>query len=348
MRLTEYISRRRTELMGCAALLIICLHAGISTGFAPWVWIVRKNGNIGVDFFVLVSGFGCVFSLKKNRDIGAYYGRRMKRLLPSHYAALALCVLAARGFPSALILAANIVPIGIWMGLGQNFWYVQASLLYYILVPLFLSMIENARFPRIAFLGLLGVFSLIVPWITQSSGAILAIMRLPALVVGVGLGVFHHSRRNKRDDWILVALVVLIWAAGFVQMRHRMIFSRAPFAFLTRSQANRLHKALRAPMILALMALALEGIERTPLRFVNAGLRAAGRYSLELYLGHSIVRFVAMQYLGLQNWALLAVMLTASWPVALLIRQGGKWLMALVDRLFIARRDSDRPSGPPA
>ena len=342
MIITNSISRRRTELMGLATLLIICFHAYVRTSFGPWRLVVQKNGNMAVDFFVLLSGFGCAFSLEKNRDIGAYYGRRMRRLLPANYAALALFALAA-GIPSARILAANIIPIGVWVGVSQTYWYVGASVLYYILVPLFMSLMENARWPKIAFLGLVGVFSLIIPWMTRTTGPAIAIMRLPALVIGVALGVFHHQPQKKRDVWILAAMLVAIWAAGYGLMKHRMFFSHAPFDFITRAQANRLHKDLRAPLILVVAALALEGIERTPARFINAALRLAGRYSLELYLGHAIVRYAARHYLGLAGWKLLLVMLVAAWPVALAIRLGGKWLLALADKLPLKRR-ADRPA----
>ena len=82
MRFTDCISRRRTELMGCAILLIICFHSYARLPGGLWRYVVRENGNIGVDFFALMSGFGCVFSLKKSRDIGPYYARRLRRLLP--------------------------------------------------------------------------------------------------------------------------------------------------------------------------------------------------------------------------------------------------------------------------
>ena len=343
MRFTDCISHRRTELMGCAILLIICFHSYARLPGGLWRYVVRENGNIGVDFFALMSGFGCVFSLKKDRDIGRYYARRLKRLLPPYYVALALCILVA-GVPSVRTLAANLIPIGAWVGEGQTYWYVSASLLYYILIPPMRYLLDNARWPKLMFLALLGCTALLIPFVTRGVGPALAIMRLPALAAGAALGAFHHADWKKRDWWTLAALVALVWLAGFVLMRHHKMLSRAPLNLMSGSQANRLQKALRAPAIVTLMALALEGVERTPLRFVNAPLRALGRRSLELYLGHAIVRDVCMHWRGISGGRMLLVMLAASYPLALGIALGAKYLMRLVGWLPLLRRPEDPPT----
>lgn len=342
MNLPEYIHRRRSELMGCAILLIICFHSYISLPLPLWKYVVRSNGNMGVDFFVFLAGFGCAFSLKKNPDIGAYFSRRMKRLLPPYYAALVLFFLAA-GLPDLDTLLGMALPISIWIGYGGAYWYISASVLYYLLVPALMCLMENARWPRIMFLALMGCFSLAVPYITRAHGPAIAIMRLPALVAGTAMGVFYHSHHRRRDWWIDALLLALIYAAGVVLLRHRRLLVRYPFAIIDRSQINRLRKVLRAPMIITAAALVLEGIEKTPLRFVNAFLRFAGRHTLGLYLGHVIARYIALHALDLANWRLLLFLLTASWPVALAIEWGGKWLLKLAGRLM--RPVPARPGG---
>ena len=343
MRFTDCISRRRTELMGCAILLVICFHAYARLPGGLWRYVVLQNGNMGVDFFVLLSGFGCVFSLKKSRDIGPYYARRLRRLLPPFYVALTLSMLVSRA-PLFRTLAANVIPLGIWVGEENTYWYVSASLLYYILIPPMLYLLDNARWPKLMYLALLGYASLAIPFITRNAGPAIAIMRLPALVTGAALGAFHHAQWKKRDWWIFAALLALVWLAGFVLMNHHMVLSHAPLNLMTGSQATRLHKALRAPAVLVLLALALEGVERTPLRFVNAALRAVGRHSLELYMSHAIVRYAGMHWLSLSGARLLLFMLALSYPLALLIGLGGKYLLRLFDRLPLLRRGPDRPT----
>ncbi len=333
MNLPEYLHRRRSELMGCAMLLILCFHSYTSMPLPLWQYVVRRNGNMGVDFFVFLAGFGCVFSLKKNPDIGAYFSRRMKRLLPPYYVALAvLCLLC--GVPSARTVIGTILPISVWIGYGGSYWYISASVLYYLLVPVWMCLMENARWPRIMFLALMACVSLAVPYVTQSHGPAIAIMRLPALTAGVAMGVFYHNHHRRRDWWIDALLLALIYAAGVLLLRHKRLLVRYPVAIIDRSQISRLRKVLRAPMIITAAALVLEGIEKTPLRFVNAFLRFAGRHTLGLYLGHVIARYIARHALGLSNWKLLLFLLTASWPVALAIEWGGKWLLKLVGKLM--------------
>lgn len=333
MNLPEYIHRRRAELMGCAMLLIICFHSYASLPFTLWYYVAYRNGNMGVDFFAFLAGFGCVFSLKKDRDIGAYYGRRMKRLLPPYYAALLLFCLVA-GLPDLDAMLGMAVPISVWIGYSGAYWYISACLLYYLLVPLFLYLIENARCPRIMFLALMACFCLLIPYLTRETGPSKAIMRIPALIAGTAMGAFYFSHDRRRDRWIDALLLALFYAAGVVLLRHKSLLVRRPFPIIASSQINRLRKVLRAPMIMAVAALVLEGMERTPLRLINAFLRATGRHTLGLYMGHVIVRYAAAHFLGLGGWKLLLVMLTVSWPVALLIEWGGKGLLFLAGKLM--------------
>lgn len=81
--LLALIGKYRSELMGLAIIWVMMLHGSelYSAVHIPLVSTIAKRGNLGVDIFLFLSGFGLWFSLEKNSDTGSFYRRRMKRVL---------------------------------------------------------------------------------------------------------------------------------------------------------------------------------------------------------------------------------------------------------------------------
>lgn len=82
----EVLSKYRTQLMGLAAIMILCCHAesdGVSM-HRSISWLLQW-GNYGVDLFLLLSGCGMFFSLRKTSGIGKWYKKRYSRILIPYY-----------------------------------------------------------------------------------------------------------------------------------------------------------------------------------------------------------------------------------------------------------------------
>ena len=79
------ISRYRGELMGIAILLIMFSHNSMDfPGFFHNINSgLRMLGQVGVDIFFFLSGFGCFYSLTKDNDPISFYKKRVGRLLPA-------------------------------------------------------------------------------------------------------------------------------------------------------------------------------------------------------------------------------------------------------------------------
>lgn len=76
------ISKYRTQLMGCATIMILLCHAnGYGVVLPPFLRNLLIYGNLGVDIFLFLSGFGCFYSLSKANNIMMFYRRRMFRVL---------------------------------------------------------------------------------------------------------------------------------------------------------------------------------------------------------------------------------------------------------------------------
>ena len=105
------VHRRRLDvqgLRGLAVLLVVCFHAGLPV----------RGGFLGVDVFFVVSGFVITTTLLSELeltgrlDVGAFYARRIRRLLPA--LATMLVVVTAAGVladPAAAVRSASLTGI---------------------------------------------------------------------------------------------------------------------------------------------------------------------------------------------------------------------------------------------
>ena len=71
------ISSRRTPLMGLAALLIYFAHAYSFVELPSPLSTLFSFGNIGVDIFLLVGGFGIYYSLVNTASKSSFYWKRL-------------------------------------------------------------------------------------------------------------------------------------------------------------------------------------------------------------------------------------------------------------------------------
>ena len=65
------ISRYRGELMGLAIIFVILFHVGLPREDA--FFGLKRMGNIGVDFFLFLSGMGLWFSWTKHPSLRKFY-----------------------------------------------------------------------------------------------------------------------------------------------------------------------------------------------------------------------------------------------------------------------------------
>lgn len=84
--LFKLLSKYRTALMGIAAIWILIFHEWNRIFDAIPVLgemehFIKRIGFCGVDIFLLLSGMGLTFSIKKSKNIGVFYVKRLKRIV---------------------------------------------------------------------------------------------------------------------------------------------------------------------------------------------------------------------------------------------------------------------------
>lgn len=198
-------------LRGMAVLMVVVAHSWIHTtrfdlglGWAPQTLGV---GAIGVHLFLVLSGFCLAYPLIqadsfKPQRIGYFFQRRLVRIVPPYYAAIAFFALApfiaalltrtfgnpvptvlerptAAGVASHLLFSHNLVG-GIIPGVNGSFWSLELELHFYLLFPLLIALAARYGALRMA----AGVLVVTLAW-RIAIDRILTPQSSPSLHVGL-------------------------------------------------------------------------------------------------------------------------------------------------------------------
>ena len=185
-------------LRGVAALSVLATHATAwvrpSLGPANPLAFVFRLGVYGVDLFFVLSGFCLAFPFLRGRgeiDLARFASRRLVRIIPPYYAAIALFALALWAGPSPFIHYV-FPPQDGWRLLAQAlfldrnphylsspFWTLAIELRWYAMFPLALWLWMAS--PR-AF-AVVGVAAIVAfRWTTAGAADLYA---LPAFMLGI-------------------------------------------------------------------------------------------------------------------------------------------------------------------
>lgn len=132
------ISDNRTFLMGLAMFAIILFHHNwtiipIITG------IFSRFGLWGVDIFFFLSGFGCVYALKKY-NLSVFYKKRSLRLFPTCLLIGIIILCFDCYFNAEHTHAHFLLKI-----ISLHRWYIQAILICYLLCPFWYKIIRKYK-----------------------------------------------------------------------------------------------------------------------------------------------------------------------------------------------------------
>lgn len=136
------LSRYRTELMGLAAIGIICCHTQANGVVMPgWLWQIFSLGQLGVSMFFLLSGMGIWYSLQsllltEMRGAKRWYAKRYTKLfVPFLLIAVPFFgYMAVTGDHSIWWFLSRISTVQFWIG-GGGAWFVSVLVVCYLLSP---------------------------------------------------------------------------------------------------------------------------------------------------------------------------------------------------------------------
>lgn len=279
----QMISKYRSFIMGMAILWVAWFHTDMMTGNAC-VDFFRQIGYGGVDIFFFLSGVGAYFSLKKNTDVASFMKRRAIRILPSYYPFIVAWIIMMKltGEMYGTEIIGNLTMLGWWHGGRSQFnWYVSAIWLFYLLAPVIVGTIENARnkfFTTVAIM----TAALVASVAFFHTLLLTAFSRVPIFVLGIFTGYLLYQKLYENN--LIFVLLNVLMLVGFAVL----FFC---FAYMSGSMWN--YGLWWYPFImitpglvvdLGLLANLLE--KNGLLSYAKKGVECLGDASFEIYLIH--------------------------------------------------------------
>ena len=286
------VSRIRPYLMGIATLWITLYHCKylnlFNSSFLTRTRLlgiftrIEATGNCGVDLFFFLSGLGLYFSYtrlleKDAHPMKTFYQRRYRRILP----AILIVTILTFGLMEAEDLAhwaGNVFLYGFYTdSLGRgNFWYLSATVLFYLVFPLIHRAIRGRR-------GWIGAAAIIAVSVATAlilstaaehyfyTHAILMIPRIPVFVLGAYMGKLCMQHRKVP---VLVPLLAVPVSILLLVLIIDVPLSPAHFRFYEFS--------ILVPCIALGHAYVLSKFSKRG--FFTKGVMLIGSYSMEIYL----------------------------------------------------------------
>ena len=294
------ISKYRTQLMGIACLWIMFFHNRFQWTGTNLLRTFLKQGNVGVDIFMFLSGVGLYYSLQSGKNLGAFYWRRVIRLLIP-YCLLAIpyylwLIIIGKGKYSfiAYFLQVVFVRNGV-----VTTWFIPCILAFSILFPLIYHLqngevkIAGRVIHRNILTGVLCVLWLLMLLYIRAYHKILfknteiALTRGIAFIVGGHFGKYIKEERSMPTGTVFFSVVfILVYTLVFLkEVKLGVLWKRISYVPLSISWI------LTYSALLSWLKLHFDNWKMPILTFV-------GRRSLELYLLHIMIRKLYAFYFG--------------------------------------------------
>ena len=295
------ISKYRSELMGLCIIWIILTHSGILAPEniilrAVWYLFVSLGGGFGVDIFLILSGFGLMFSGLKREDkgqkesISSFYKRRLIRILPTYFVIAVIYYIIK--FTNIGEFLYNVFFLNFIIDGKRDFWYIFAILICYLIFPLYRLLVEKIDFRAAFVISTLVVVGVNLLLLFGASGMYdkweVLLWRTPAFLIGCHLGFLVY--RKKTVDFtmlisiLLFAAVILLAIFGYVH---------AP------AMVGRIELVMLSLALIVVFCLFFDLIEKGAM-WINVVFAFLGARSLELYVIHvSIGKYFANTFANL-------------------------------------------------
>lgn len=308
LSILDNICKWRSELMGVAIIWVAMFHAYLVFP-EPWM-LIRNAGYAGVDIFLLLSGVGMYYSLRKSDDVGFFLKKRAERILPSYLPFIIVwCIWMLKDAALPLVDMIKIVSGNIFMtgwinSVPNQFnWYIQIICWLYVLSPILYHIIIRTKnwFQRmlIFFAG----FGVSLPFLYDVEH-LMGISRVPIFVLGMLWAHVNCAKKDKGETtlkrWSKRIAIILLAVVGimlFVYYYYRdvnvlWLYGLWWYPFL-----------LITPGLCYVLSLLFNFIQKIKgLKIILVVLKCVGLASFEIYLLHiDIVKVIIAKAVGMTN-----------------------------------------------
>ena len=217
------VSKYRNAIMGIAALWILCFHAWIPVTpsydpenfkFFSFLEHYLKNiGYCGVDIFLLLSGLGLTYAIKKTSLIKFYYRRLRRIVLPSLVVFIFLWKVFGWSTIEFIQYASGYVFF--FENASCILWFVPAIVTLYLFFPLYYKAFDKANNKTLFTASIIAVWFLISLILKDTMRTDLYgfTNRIPVFLIGILFGYFTQNRKDivftvKTYIFLIITLIV--------------------------------------------------------------------------------------------------------------------------------------------
>lgn len=303
--------------MGISIIWILLFHhnirfdlceniPGIMSGFVSFL---LNMGSVGVELFLLCSGFGLCFSIKKCGSFPRFYLRRAVRLIPEYCIALILTEIVL-GF-SFVNLVLQALTVRFYISSDFYAWFMSLIVLLYLLFPFVYKLLTDSegKIIKLHASVLLLIFILLslifhLFFYNYDDRLCMVFDRIPIFIIGVIIGILYEPGKDfvNKKNITVISLVFVLSVCLYYLYVNGFVFPD-----------NNLRYFLYLPLSLSLAGLLIFVLKNIKTKLVI--IDYAGRISLSLYLSDCIMEQLLYKMRGNGH-------LTTNNPLA--------WLLAVV------------------
>ena len=220
------ISKYRNALMGVAALIICYFHEFLpvfpdGTALYEAEDLIIRVSFYGVDIFMLLSGMSVATSLLRDSNIGHFYAKRAKRILPIYLlSGVFMILINGWSFKDYLL---NISGVRFFTEKVDSYlWFVIAIIIFYLFAPMYQELIEKTGRPFITFIVSFVVWYVLALVLLNyiRSDFYYMIDRIPVFLLGMSIGNMINKGtviKNRSVFWLgVVCSFVIGWLLSYM------------------------------------------------------------------------------------------------------------------------------------
>ncbi len=278
--------------MGVAIIWILLYHMEgrfLIRGYFPGLLsevsaFIFGLGGTGVELFLLCSGFGLCFSIRKNPSLLHFYTNRAKRILPEFTIGLVLIQLMDKLSPGIFIL--ELLNLSFYFKESCHYWYITAIILMYLVFPFiyrFLADLDERTF-KIRAVSLIAVsmvvtFALhfVFPYYEEQLCTVLD--KFTIFIIGVVIGVRYDPEKKVAGKRGLVIAAIAFEAFLIAYMAYMYMYAADGGKYTLKG-------FIIVPLSVSIAFLLVCVFKKIKLK--HSLLSAAGKISLSLYIADGV------------------------------------------------------------
>lgn len=279
----EYLSKKRTTIMGFAIIWVMLFHIpGLPDRLPRFLSFFINIGYTGVDIFLFLSSYGLYYSLKKNSTTIRFYKKRVVRILPTYFIVLIIFgIINTIGILEIIKQSSMLgyfIPSLNWKPFD---WYIPSLLFFYLIFPIIFKHINKIYKYYIYILLISIIFYAIIYYFLSyydlNTVIRFSIGRIPIFLLGALYAykedyILENYKIKQNVLFLMISLILYYFLYYSINNNKFLIFSGSQYITLV----------FVVPNIIIL----LQRLDFNRLQIIKRILEFSGKYSLELYLIH--------------------------------------------------------------